>query len=230
VLSRMKQLRQAKADLETALTELSSVTGKDYGDVKLESIDSLLLKFEHFRNEKLNENHPALQVYAKTAEAAEYAMRGAGSGRWPKIQLSAKSSLDYPNGMELESYNQNTLGATLNWTLFESGAVNNRIKDSKDTAEASAQRGRQALADFRRDWSKTLSQISNLYDQKQLNDLSVSETDELAQIIYKTYKTGSISFIEVENADFKALEAKIQSAKIKVQILMNLAVLANLAE
>lgn len=230
VLARMKQLRQARADLQASLTELSSVTGTKYGDVKLESIDSMLSKYEPYRKAKLNESHPALLVYQKNAESAEYVMRGAGSGRWPKIQLSAKSSLDYPNGMKLESYNQNTLGAGLSWTLFEAGAVNNRVNESRNMAAASSQRGKQALADFRRDWSKTMNQISNLDDQRSLNEISVSETEELVKIIYKTYKTGSISFIEVENANFKALEAKIQSAKTKVQTLINLAALANLAE
>lgn len=230
VLARTKQLRQAQADLKSALTDLTAVTGKDYGEVKLESMDAMLAKFEQYGRAKLNENHPALLAYRKVSESAEYAMRGAGSGRWPKIQLSAKSSLDYPNGTKTESYNQNTFGAALSWTLFEAGAVNNRVNESKDNAETAARRGDQALADFRRDWDKTMNQLANLNDQKALNETSVSETAQLAGIVYKTYKTGSISFIEVENANFKALEAKIQSARTKVQILMNLAVLANLAE
>jgi outer membrane protein TolC len=230
VLARMKQLRQAQADMASALRDLSSVTGQEYDSVKLENIDSMLAKFEPYKELKLNENHPNLQMYAKTAESAEYAKRGAGAGGWPKVQLSAKSSVEYPNGNQLESYGQNMLGASFNWTFFEAGAVRKRVNEYENSRSAGLQRREQSLADLKRDWAKTMDQLSNLEDQRKLNEVSVEETGQLSQIIYKTYKTGSISFLEVENANFKALEAKIQSATTKMQMLMNFAVLANLSE
>ncbi|MFH1369192.1 MAG: TolC family protein [Elusimicrobiota bacterium] len=230
VLARMKQLRQTQADMASALSDLSALTGAEYAQPKLESLDSMLGRFEPYMDSKLDEKHPALEVFAKSAEASGYAAKSAGSGNWPKVQLSAKSSMDYPNGTKLESYNQNTFSATLNWALFEFGAVKNRVNESENAMSAGLQRRGQALSDFRRDWAKTMEQLSNLRDQKKMNEISVAETDELSKIIYKTYKSGSISFLEVENVNFKALEAKIQSARTKVQMLMNLAVIANLAE
>ena len=230
VLTRMRQLRQSKADTVSALVDLSAVTGKDYHEAEFESMDNMLLRFEPFITLKLNKNHPSLAAYTKIAESTEYLRRASEAARWPKLMLSAKSSLDYPNGMKLESCNQNAVGATVNWTLFESGASRNRIKENEDIKAARLNSGEQALADISRQWDKNMEQVRSLEDQRQLNEISVAETDRLAQIIYKTYKTGSISFLEVENANFKALEAKIQSARTKVQILMSLAILADMAE
>jgi len=230
VIGRMKQLRQAQADMSYALSELSAVVGKDYTGVELESIDSMLAKFEPFSISKLNENHPSLLVFRNSAESLEYSKRAASALRWPKLQLSAKSSLDYPNTTILENFNQNTFYASLSMPLYETGASKNRINENENIKQANLSRAGQALADLKRDWDKTTSQLSNLREQNALNDISVSETEQLAKIIYKTYKTGSLSYIEVENANFKALEAKIQAARTKVQILINLAVLAGMSE
>lgn len=230
VLARMKQLRQAQADLVSALRDLSAVTGADCSDAKPESLDGLLARFEPYAASKLDENHPALRVYSDSADSAGFGRKAAGAGGLPKVQLTAKASVDYPNGNQLESYNQNTVGASLNWTFFEAGATGKREKDYDNTRSSALEKREQAVADMKRDWGKTMDQLDNLAEQRKLNEVSVSETEQLSQIIYKTYKTGSISFIEVENANFKALEAKIQSAKTKVQSLMYMAVLASMAQ
>jgi len=254
VLTRMKQLRQARADMASALRDLAAITGKDYtcdvsapldaravsalpesvsgptSIVKLESIDSLLDKFEPYAKTKLDENHPGIKTYSKSAESAGFAKRGIEADKWPKVQLSAKSSLEYPNGNQATNYNQNALGATLNWTLFESGLTNKRAKEQDNESHAASELEKQAITDYSRDWNKTTDQLLNLEEQRKINDIAVSESAQLADIIYKSYSAGSATYIEVENANFKSLEAKIDSAATKVQILLNLAELASLSK
>jgi len=48
VLTRMKQLRQAKADMATALLDLSAITGEEYKSAEFENMDSMLLRFEPY--------------------------------------------------------------------------------------------------------------------------------------------------------------------------------------
>ena len=254
VLSRMKQLRQARADMASALRDLAAITGQDYpcdvsapvdaraagpfpesvsgptSIVKLESIDSLLDKFEPYAKTKLNENHPGIKTYSKSAEAAVFAKRGAEADKWPQLQLSARSSLEYPNGNQLVNYSQNMLGATLNWTLFESGLANKRAAEQESESNSAGELEKQARSDFARDWNKTMDQLANLKEQKIINDISVSEAARLAEITYKSYTAGSATYLEVEDANFKSLEAGIDSAATKVQILLNLATLASLGE
>jgi len=254
VLSRMKQLRQARADMASALRDLADITGQDYlcdvsapldarasgpfpesvsgptSIVKLESIDSLLEKFEPYAKTKLNENHPGIKTYSKSAEAAGFARRGAEADKWPKLQLMARTSLEYPNGNQAVNYTQNALGATLNWTFFDSGLEGKRAAEQENESSSAGQLEKQAKSDYTRDWNKMMDQLANLEEQRKINDTAVSETARLAEITYKSYSAGSATYLEVEDANFKSLEAKIDSAFTKVQILQNLAVLASLSE
>ncbi len=254
VLTRMKQLRQARADMASALRDLAAITGQDYACdvsapldaraagtlpdsvsgptsiVKLESIDSLLDKFEPYAKTRLNDNHPGIKTYSKSEESAIFAKRGIEADKWPKVQLSARSSLEYPNGNQAVDYNQNALGVTLNWTLFESGLTNKRAAEQESESRSAGELEKQARTDYSRDWNKTTDQLLNLEEQRKINDISVSESAQLADITYKSYNAGSATYLEVEDANFKSLEAKIDSATTKVQILLNLATLASLSE
>jgi outer membrane protein TolC len=254
VLARLKQLRQARADMASALRDLAAITGQDYPGnisapldsrssgpypelvskatsiVKLESIDSLLERFEPYAKAKLNENHPGIKAYSKSAEAAGFAKSGAESDNWPKLQLLARTSLDYPNGNQPDSYSQNTLGATLNWTWFDSGLAGKRAAEQESVSNSALELAKQAKSDYARDWNKMMDQLANLEEQRNINDIAVSETTRLQEIIYKSYKAGSATYLQVEDADFKSLEAKIDSALTKVQILQSLAVMASLSE
>jgi len=57
-----------------------------------------------------------------------------------------------------------------------------------------------------------------------------AEAEELAGLVYESYKAGRSTFIEVQSANLRELEAKVQSAKTDVQILIQLAVLSSLSK
>lgn len=230
VISKMKQLRQSKSELALANKSLSALMGREFEEAVPDKIDSLIEKFEIFLKSKLNTQHPGIMIYQKYAEASKYSKQAASSIRWPRVQLSARSSIEYPNGAKLEAYNQTVLGAALNWPLFESGASTRRLDEYESASKAGFQRAEQALSDLKSERDKTIIELENLYDQKKLNDISISETERISEILYSSYKAGSLSYIEIENANFKALEAKIQAARTKVQILINLAILASMSQ
>jgi len=51
----------------------------------------------------------------------------------------------------------------------------------------------------------------------------------LARLTYKSYKAGTVRFLEVQTANLQALDAKIQSVSNNVQLLMQLSVLSSLS-
>ena len=254
VLIKMRELRQARADLSAALNELSAITGISYAEdirlpmdasfkkglpkditlptlyVSMEPEDALTAKFGKFKDSKFWENHPDIEMYEKLAASAELLSKSASSGLWPKFTLSARSSIDYPNGPIIETINQNTAGVNLTWPIYEGNFSRARAEESKLQRETQENLKEQKEVDLKRDWQRLRLELSNLYEQTALNDTSVKEARELSGMVYKSYKIGSTNFLEVENANFKLLEAEIHSAKTKFLILVNLATLASLSE
>ena len=254
VLIKMRELRQARADLASALNELSAITGTSYAEnillpmdasfetelpkdisvptlyVSMEPEDTLIEGFSKFKDSKFWENHPDIEMYEKLALSAELLSKSASSGLWPKFSLSARSSIDYPNGPILETINQNMAGISLTWPIYEGNLSRAKAQENRFLSESQENLKEQKEVDLKKDWRRIQLELSNLEEQTAINEMSVSEAKELSGMVYKSYKIGSANFTEVENANFKFLEAQIQSAKTKFLILVNLATLASLSE
>jgi outer membrane protein TolC len=87
----------------------------------------------------------------------------------------------------------------------------------------------QAKFDLWRDWNKAGDSLRSLEYQQDLNVTAVSETQELAGLTYGAYRAGTVRYLEVQTANFQALDAKIQAASNDVEILMQLSILSSLA-
>ena len=66
-------------------------------------------------------------------------------------------------------------------------------------------------------------------EQAAINETAAKETGELADLVYEAYRAGGARFIEVQAANLKAMEAKVQEARTRVEMLGQLAVLRSLA-
>ncbi|MCX5781319.1 MAG: TolC family protein [Elusimicrobia bacterium] len=254
VIIKMKQLRTARSYLAQCLDDLSALTNEKYGDnpmvpfsagiienlpknitsptlfLEIEPVDALIKKFEKYKKSKLSENHPNVISMEELAESAKLLSKSISSGLWPKLQFSARTSLDYPNGPKLEAINQNALGVNLTWILFEGSASRKKSQENILLGEAQTEKRNQVLRDLQKEWQKLIDQLADLEEQKVLNEQYVSEAKELSKIVYSSYKAGSANFIDVQNANYRLLEAKTQSVKTKFQILVNLVTMASLAE
>jgi outer membrane protein TolC len=130
--------------------------------------------------------------------------------------------------MVLETINQNTFGANLSWSLFEGNGDRNRAA-SYHSQELSAQARREQISrSLFCDWAKAHDQLTALNRQRELAAQAASEADELAAIAYKSYRAGSLTYLELQNANYKVLEAKLQLARVQIQLLTTEAVLASL--
>ncbi|MCB4791326.1 MAG: TolC family protein [Elusimicrobia bacterium] len=248
VLSRTRQLEQAKTDFSTALRQIASLssitlsTGTFLPDtimhdqrnaenyLYLDTLDALILKFKNYSEATFWEKSPDLEVFDELASSAKYAQESANSGLWPRLSFSARSSIDYPNGPKIESFNQTSAGANFSMPIFEAGKTKAKAKEYEYTCKSSIEKKKQKEKDLAELWQETKDIIAGLLKQYKINEEMINEAQELASIVYKSYSAGSTTYLEVENANFRLLEAKMQQVKTKVQLLMHYAVMRSLAK
>ena len=254
VLERRRQYRQARADLAGALRELYALTGEEPAadlslpldasaaaglpadveppsvivalDVPEDSMKSLAAA-EDWPQDL---DPPALRAWAALAESSRRAARSARAGLWPSLQLSARTSADYPNGPILETINQNIVGVFASLPLFENGRTRRQTAELEAQAAAGDWRREGARRDMVRDWLKAKDQLAGLKAQREINRQAASEALELSRLTYESYKAGRATYLEVQSANLRELEARVQCARTDTQLVMQLSVLASLSE
>lgn len=254
VLVYLLQFRQARSDLASSLRDLFALTGQNKDvDVSLPlyaedkeiyqdyepatvflSMDPLensfgAIKPVDFNKDNSAAKNPQTLAMNQMAQASRLAAESASSAHWPKIQLMAKTSWDYPNGPVLERFHQNTVGVAATLPLFEAGKITHDVAEKNAQADANERRRDQIQSDIMRDWQKSSDQLKGFIAQREINKKSVFETEELAKLTYTSYKNGRSSLLEVQSTNLRALEAKVQTVRTEVQILMQFAIMASLS-
>lgn len=239
VLNLKIQSRQIQSDLSTDLRDLYALIGRNDSfdpklQVKVDPLESSLYSLSKYganglEQENLNQ-HPLIKMHTANAEASRLSAESFKANKLPKVALFAKSSIDYPNGPILENIHQNAIGLTLSMPLFESSKSSNEALEKQNLAIASENRREEARTNLVRDWHKANDQLQGLKEKVLIFKTSVDESAERAKLVYSSYRVGRSSFLEVQSANLHALEAKVQSTTNNVQILIQLAYLASIAE
>lgn len=239
VLNLKIQSRQIQSDLSTDLRDLYALIGRNDSfdpklQVKVDPLESSLSSLSKYgenglEQENLNQ-HPLIKMHTANAEASRLSAESFKANKLPKVALFAKSSIDYPNGPILENVHQNAIGLTLSMPLFESSKSSNEALEKQNLAIASENRREEARTNLVRDWHKANDQLQGLKEKVLIFKTSVDESAERAKLVYSSYRVGRSSFLEVQSANLHALEAKVQSTTNNVQILIQLAYLASIAE
>ena len=253
-MGRRRQFRQARADLAGELRELYTLIGEEPAadlslpldasaaaglpaDVEPPSvIVALDLPEEAMESLASAESWspdaapPALRAWEALADSHRLAARSARAGLWPSLQLSARTSADYPNGPLLETINQNTVGIFASLPLFENGRTRRQAAELEAQAKAGDWRREEARRDLARDWLKAKDQLAGLKAQREINRQAASEASELSRLTYESYKAGRATYLEVQSANLRELESRVQCARTDTQFVMQLAMLASLSE
>ncbi|MFC1501297.1 TolC family protein [Elusimicrobiota bacterium] len=233
VLFRKQQLNQAQADYEIALNNLSLITGISYdmqNTLKIDTQDTLYKQFANYKNSEFWDSHPNIQSINEISQSYMLASKARMSNLGARITITAKSSRDYPNGPTLEEFNQNIIGANVSFPLFESGNSRNAAKENKYLSKSFKEKKEQALKNLKNQWEKIKIQIDTLEDQKLLSAQAVKESKELTNMTYNAYKAGAATFLEVQNANYRFLESKINLSQINFRLLSNLAYMASMSK
>jgi outer membrane protein TolC len=173
-------------------------------------------------------DHPAAAGYGRQAESARLAAGAAAAGLWPKIQFQGQILYEYPNGPVLQAITQKTAGLTASVPLFDMRQTS-RLSDQQSRLARAAELHRDlAIEELTRDWGKAKAALASLRDQESLDAAAVAESEELARLVYLSYKAGRSSALDVQTYDVAALQAKVNAAQTRAQILIQLAALAEL--
>ncbi|MEW6517164.1 MAG: TolC family protein [candidate division FCPU426 bacterium] len=254
VLARQRQIQQARTQLTGAVRDLLSLTGggesldlafpMDPETAKQIASDietpTLLLMFDPLEQSlaRLDQpgkapaagDHPRAKVFTELAESARQAAAGYNAGHWPRVQVYAKASWDYPNGPVLETVQQNTVGVNASWPLWEGQRVVRQVEEQERTAKADEAMAQQAQTDLDVGWKKAQDTLAQLRAELKLVQQSSQETETLARLVYQAYHIGRANYLEVQAANLRALEAKTQFALTRTQMAIQLAVLDSLSE
>ena len=253
VLNYQRLFRQAEANLAQALRDLYDLVGEkepeDFTapldarmsgglsegisaptvwlsmDSEKDSLDSL----QKEASAPPDDTVPQLKTYAYLADSSRFAADSVQSQLFPKIMLSAQAGWENPDGPILETVQQNIVGVSVSLPLFDWDQILQDSNSKRKQSEAYLKNLDQAKSDLWRDWNKGQDALGSLQYQQGLNATAVSETDELAALTYKAYRAGTERFLEVQTANFQALNAKVLAVSNDIQILMQLAVLSSLS-
>ncbi len=173
-------------------------------------------------------DHPAVASYARQAESLRMAAGAAAAGLWPKVQLTGSIFYQYPNGPVLEYVTQKSVGLTASLPIFDMHQTSRLSRSQEHLARAAEARKAFAADGLARDWDKAKAALAALRDQAALDVESVSGSEELARLSYLSYKAGRSSYLDVQTYDLSALQSKVNAAQTRAQILIQLAVLAEL--
>lgn len=227
-LSAKREVSSMKIKVEAVLGELKLVF-KDLEALVSKKLDPFQTKLEALEKSKnLNlpsaphskENHPKLLYLTKLSDSRESAAKSEKSAFWPKLFVSLKTSLDYPNGPTLENIHQNTIAVGFKMPLLDWNRA--RHASAQKRAEASA------LRYTREEVSKTLTKeeekartlLLALEKEKKLAEEAVKESKELSHLVYEAYKGGRITLTEVQASNLKLLASEVEKARIEGQILI----------
>ena len=214
VLARLRQLAQARTALGGAINDLAALTGRPAGEdtsfpldadtarrpipdvppatlaVEVDSLAESLDRLGPAAKGEFDAAFPGIAVHANAAEAAARAARSVSASRLPRVAVSGKTSLDYPNGPILEEFNQNMLAISASLPLFEGGRLANERREQKAKEAAARERRTQAEANARRDWRKAQDSLAGLGVQLEIGREAIKETAEAARLTYDAYKDG----------------------------------------
>lgn len=176
-----------------------------------------------------DESLPQLKTYAYLADSARFAADSVASQMLPKITLTAQAGYQNPVGPIHTTIQQNTLSVAASMPIFDWGQILDDSDSKRKQSQAYLRNLDQARSDLWRDWGKARDVLRSLHYQHDLNETAVSETQELAHLTYGAYRAGTARFLEVQTANFQALNAKVQAVANDVQMLMQLSVLSSLS-
>jgi outer membrane protein TolC len=252
VLARRREFRKAQTSLAGTIRDLLTLMGTG-DDVDLSHplpenvnnqrpagipLPSLVLaipapslvrpRLEGLIDRPFDDTRPEILSLAFQAQAARDSAQAVKAGHGPSLQVSAKTSLDYPNGPLHEQINQNAIGAMARWSLFEGGRIKKETREQEALARSAEERRRQTEEDLRRDWQRAREHLIGFKEEEAIAAQSIERHEKLAKLVYESYLAGQNPFLEVQAANLGLLNAHVQSVTIEVNILSQLARIASL--
>lgn len=197
---------------------------------RLENLIELQNRFANYQKITLDElKNSQVESLRDLSDSYESQAKSISKQRYPKVQLIARTSVDYPNGPNTTQFNQNAVGVSLSMPLFDGGEISHTVNEKKYQAMALRHQAQSEERIIHESVQLTLKRIKNLQEQNEIIQKKIDESGEIAKLLYKSYQDGRTTFIEVERANVKSRESRLSLSSNQYQIILNLIQLANLA-
>ncbi len=196
--------------------------------LKLDSLDSIVKKESQDEAVSIDASIPLLRSMDLQVEALELQARSQEGSLYPQIKISARTSLDYPDGPVIKKFNQNTLSIDFTMPLYEFSKTQHLVAEKNFEAEALKHRRNQMQQDIFRDFAKAKESLRSLRQQDLDAQVLLKQRETLAKLNYEAYKFGRLNLVEVQAANLHALQAKVNILQIRAQIFNQLILLKTL--
>ena len=99
------------------------------------------------------------------------------------------------------------------------------MAEAESLTTASDERLLAMESDLHRDFLKSKDRLASLSAQRALQQEQVQQAAALAELVFKAYRIGGTSYLEVQSASLRTLEAGTALAGTETQMLIELAAL-----
>jgi len=254
-LDRRASYRLAQVDLAGALRDLFALTGQhqdadvsipvdgmDRRDlpakveeptlsVKLDDTEAMLAELAPAEGAGFQpQNIASLRALWAQVEEARRMADAAFAGHLPTGTVGFRWSEDYPEPPLPQAVDQQTTSASFNLPLFSFGQVNDQVRVQQAQAGAAEAQAGDAVTLTKTDWLKSHDRLTGLRAQRVLQVQEDDQTRELRQMVYKSYKIGGSTYLQVESTTLESLQAGLALAQTETQMLIELANLSALTE
>ena len=240
----------ARGALGAHLRDLFKLTGNDYGInplypsdwrvlidkgdrpatayVKADSIENTLKTMTPFAAFEFDENISRLASLENMAQYYENLAQSLNSGLYPTLAVRGGAYWEYPNGPLREDVFLGRAGAALSVPLFEGGKTRKEVSAQKNMAAAAQYQKLDIKDNLLNLFDSSKNMLFALAAQVFWTKKMIDTAQKTAALTYDAYKAGTVTFLEVDNANLALLESRISLANIYIQTLGRLAVLDNL--
>jgi outer membrane protein len=152
---------------------------------KLEPLESYLLKLE---------NRPDLQAGSQEINIADKRVGISKGGHWPNLNLAGNYYLTRTGILEDSQWD---VGVSLNFPLFQGGAVNAQVKEAVEIRKSAELNFKESQRTAQRDITILYQNYLDLYEQYHQLKLAVLKAEESYKLSKKDYNFGLINNLEL---------------------------------
>lgn len=245
-------ISNARGMLGVHLRELFQFTGNSYGIdpsypadwritvtkddepassvIKAQALEETLNNMQKFSRFKFDENSHRLLALENTAKYYEYMAQSLKSSLYPTLGLSGGAYWEYPNGPIKENTFVARAGLALKFPLFEGSKTKSKSQAQQSLALATQYQKAQAYDNLQKLFNSSKSLLQALDLQTKLTQKMIAASAKSAELTYQAYSAGTVTFLEVDNANLGLLESRIALSDIYIECLNRLAVLDSLGK
>ncbi|MDR3049811.1 MAG: TolC family protein [Elusimicrobiota bacterium] len=243
-LNKTKQVKAAQIALMENIMNLNYLTGgiikedilkivsENDGAQILNFDDSanLLKDYQKFLRLSFDENSPQILSFDFLSKAAQLLADAQSNEIFPLINISAKTSFDYPNGAAIETINQNTAAISMSAPIYQFSKSQKLSRQNNLRAQSYIFTKEEIIAELKKLFEFSKQKTTYLLEQRSLNADIISRAKTAAELMYKSYLSGNARFLEVDALNVMVMQAQADEINTDIEILIQLAIIRSLSK